>query len=572
MPSYAHKKLIDRIFDIDKTPEDATDYAAWIEAGAHLALLKEDAGEEELVVFASGLFTFVHAAVVHCDKLTPIDQKDLLQWSGGPHTSIASYVCGDGSDCIWIERDIRTSGAKTLESARQLVFLRDFIGWTGNDGVYFEIQQEYAHLTRIHWRPEERAYCRFNDNGDIDHVVSVTSRNDRSDISLVSFDRRRLDQYLAASDSVLVRMFDFTLLRFRELVDWCQGEEEVIDLDEEFFFRQNVISGHAAYTRGIQIIRPMDAPHVVFSSMQADWFGSGDHKYVEFIAHDWRNKRVTKISTDPKATTNYFNASENSLPFEVSPAFFRPEVLAKYKADSEKYTVGSRRIRCRGAWSLEHYDVNEAGQVHAYIYKLRDLPYSEQLYWASFNEAPKSGISERAFVNDIKGQFYQFPDPLEMVLLIVRRWIKEDVPWWKLRDVTLLNQVNSPLTASRDEWAEAFMDLSKLVVEGFDVQAIRAVLSKAQIAFQKEHRSLALIELLLTGRSEDTGPQRLEGLRTVQSIRSKVKGHSAGSEAGELVRTALSEHETFAGHFNHVCEVVADELGRIEAAFVESQD
>jgi hypothetical protein len=96
-------------------------------------------------------------------------------------------------------------------------------------------------------------------------------------------------------------------------------------------------------------------------------------KYVELITLDWRNKRVAKVSTDPKATTNYFEAHSNSLPFEVSPAFFRPDVILKYKTDKEKYTVGERDITCRAAWHLKAFDVNEAGQVFAYIRYLRDL-------------------------------------------------------------------------------------------------------------------------------------------------------------------------------------------------------
>ena len=63
--------------------------------------------------------------------------------------------------------------------------------------------------------------------------------------------------------------------------------------------------------------------------MRADWFGREDKGYIEFIACDWRNKRITKISTDPMATTNYFEAEETSLPFELSPAFFRPEVYMR---------------------------------------------------------------------------------------------------------------------------------------------------------------------------------------------------------------------------------------------------
>jgi hypothetical protein len=107
------------------------------------------------------------------------------------------------------------------------------------------------------------------------------------------------------------------------------------------------------------------------------------------------------------------------------------------------------------------------------------------------------------------------------------------------------------------------MDLSKLIVEGFDEKVIRAKLVDAKLPFEKGEKSLVLLERLLTATSPDS--QRLEGLRTVQLIRSKVKGHLAGSEASELAHQALKLHETFTGHFEHVCKMVADELSRIES-------
>jgi hypothetical protein len=67
-------------------------------------------------------------------------------------------------------------------------------------------------------------------------------------------------------------------------------------------------------------------------------------------------------------------------------------------------------------------------------------------------------------------------EPLQRVLSIVRRWHHDKVAWWTLRDEKLLERVNTPLSASRDEWAEAFMDLAKLVVEGFETKPIRAKL------------------------------------------------------------------------------------------------
>src|SRR5699024_5751850 len=94
------------------------------------------------------------------------------------------------------------------------------------------------------------------------------------------------------------------------------------------------------------------------------------------------------------------------------PAFFRAEVLHRFKADPEKYSLEVRSISCRNTWNLKTFDINEAGQVHTYIGYLADLPYEEQLYWQAFNEWPKGSISERAFQTDIIGDFYLKHEPL----------------------------------------------------------------------------------------------------------------------------------------------------------------
>jgi len=157
-----------------------------------------------------------------------------------------------------------------------------------------------------------------------------------------------------------------------------------------------------------------------------------------------------------------------------------------------------------------------------------------------------------------------FVQPLRKVLSIVQRWRDDKVGWWTLRDDKLLERVNTPLTTSRDEWAEAHMDLAKLVIEGFETKAVRARLDAAQVAYDEGDKTIALLEKLLN--KADTGGkiQKLAGLRSVQLLRSKAKGHAGGSEARELAQDALMEHETFANHFQHVCAQVADELETIE--------
>jgi hypothetical protein len=565
LPSYEHKKIIEEIKSLDGLPPGREDFATWIKAGPHLEFLRRNARSNELVIYGSGDYSFVHAAVVANNRLASLSEDDLLHWGGDPYDSIASYVWGAGRDDVWLARQTDSDGSGGLKGVIRLVFGRTFEGWSGSDRTYFEINQEYTHVTGIHWRAEQRAYCRYDANGDLGQVVSITARSDDvKDVLCVSFAWAPLEEYLAATNSSLIRWFDFTLLRRGNFIMWPDGPETVTRESDRFLYRQKVIPGVAAYTTGVQIISPRRPNSAIFSGLRG---GRNDKKYVEFIAQDWRNKRLAKISTDPKATTNYFEAHGNSLPFELSPAFFKPEVILKYKTDKDKYTVGEREITCRAAWHLKGFDVNEAGQVFAYICYLRNLPYAEQVHWHSYNEAPKAGISERAIINDFKGEFTTFKDPLGEVLSIVRSWQDAAVPWWTLRDARLPERVSTPLTTSRDEWADAFMDLSKLVVEGFVITAIRARLEKLEIAYGQKEQSVALLERLINGNDESTAKQPLTGLRTVQHIRTKVKGHAAGREVEALVQEVLAKHESFTKHFKHVCATLALELQTIAGAF-----
>lgn len=565
MHNYNHKKLIEIIVKLNEPPSDPTKFAEWIKAEAHLAFLRENAYSDELVIFSLAT-TFVDSIVVPNSILANVTPSDLANWHFDSHHGIASYVYGGDKDRIWIERGV-TRGFDGQQQGTQPVFRRMFDGLTGPDSSYIEVNQEYTHLAGIHWRPEIRAYCRLDKRGDLEPVVSVTVPEDkRSDTILVSFKWEQLEEYLSVCDAALVRRFDFTLLRYEGLSGWSDEPPQETQESGDFYYRRK-IQDNGAYTSGIQIVRPRRDETEVAAGIKDSWSGTKTKKHVEFTAFDRRHNRLATISTDPDASTNYFTAKDNSLPFELSPAFFRPEVLSKYKTDHDKYTVAEREVSCRGAWHLRGIDVNEAGQVHAYICDLRNLPHEEQLHWLAHNETPKSTISKRAYVNDFEGQFVHFVEPLPQVLSIVRRWHDSKVPWWVLRDERLLERVNTPLTASRDEWAEAFMDLAKLVVEGFETSAIRAKLDKVKISYTKEDRTITLLEKLLNKGVAPSDAKRLAALRSVQNLRSKAKGHAGGGEADELSKNALMQHDTYTNHFKHLCTLVAEELETIQQLF-----
>jgi hypothetical protein len=564
MTTYAHKKIVEAIAALDQVPEDPTAFDKWIRAKRHLDYLQANAKSDELIIYASGPYSFIHTIAVPLSALASEGPDALLNWSVSPFTSIASYVLGGGRDTMWIERGKDQRGSPALDVGVDLIFGRTFEGWSGPDRTYFEVNQEYTHLSGIHWRPERSAYCRFDGNGDLVDVVSITTHEKHDDVNLVTFTWPELEEYLGIAGYALVRMFDFTLLRYGEFGGWSDGPEDLVRISDDFAYRQKV-SGKAAYSRGVQVIRASDA-RVISDNVSAKWSGSSKRQHATFIAQDWRHDKVVEISADPADTTNYFEASKNDLPFELSPAFFRPEVLSKYKTDREKYTVDERDVRCRASWTLRGYDVNDAGQVFAYICYLRNLPYGEQLHWKSFNEAPKAPISERAFVNDFKGEFVAFQHPRAEVLSILQRWHDRGIEWWTLRDEDLVHRANPPISSSKDEWAEAIMDLSKLVVEGFEVKALRRKLDELGETYNDAEKTISLLEKIVAARDRAGGPVTLEGFRTVQHIRSKVKGHSGSSEGKAIAQDALAKHGTYAEHFKYLCTLIVDDLQRITSA------
>ena len=304
-------------------------------------------------------------------------------------------------------------------------------------------------------------------------LFRFSSRDEEVGVALITFRREPLEEYLAASNSVLIQMFDFTLSGQGESTRWPDGPEEVVTMNDRFFYRQKVDPGKAAYTRGVQIIPPGRPKGEIFTSLNANGSGKKESHYVEFVALDRRNNRITKISTDPTATTNYFEAHNNTLPFELSPAFFRPEVLSKYKVrsrqihdrrETQNYTLPG----CMGIAQL--LMSTKQGKFTPIFATSEVFPIRSSRIGRASMRSPKTGISKRALEHDIRGEWTSIVDPLEDIRSIAERWANSDLTGWHLREESLLERVNTPRTSSRDEWAQAFMDLSKLIVEGFQVK------------------------------------------------------------------------------------------------------
>lgn len=324
--------------------------------------------------------------------------------------------------------------------------------------------------------------------------------------------------------------------------------------------------GQGSFVNGAIIIR---SKATVDQLVQA-WKDEEDPKklqYATFKIYDRKNKSNVETSCAPEFLSNYFQ--ESDLPWEVSPAFFRPEVLLRFKADPEKFTLEDRSISCRNAWHLKTFDINEAGQVHSYIVYLADLPYEEQLYWQSFNEWPKGSISERAHQTDILGSWDTIYDPLNSLKNTIRKLDKSPPEWWNTRGEALSDATRYPATDSPKEWADEIMALDQLLVEGFLVNPLKILAQKYGRKFEQNLASIKVMQEVLIGKglSEKDAKEIVDPIQKVHGLRTILKGHATTDKKKKAEVEARTNYGNFRAHFTDMAVNCDRALNKILSAF-----
>jgi len=577
MVSFEHERLLESLANAEQPPLDAPELSRWLRGERHLKLFRDDTSKSELALAVlSPAQTLVNSFVVPSDlpELTE-GPLQLMKWSPNPlHHDASTYAWSwDVSGVHPVHtNDEKQRGTFDLPPAvSPLVFFRSM---EGDDSVSREVAQDFIHSAGIHWQRERSAFSRIDFRGDWEDVISQSTREQSAPADLFSVRRDVLDLHLLALDAVLVRVFDFVLRRpsLPSMFDFSDHAVRQVTDEPDFQYREMVNAGNFGLIRGAQIVRPRLSPQETEQLVkEGRLIDPSESEPVEFIVQDIRNGGTAKVSTDPRTTTNYFETAGNSLPFETSPAYFRPEVLAKYKANSEKYEVFEDHILCRGGWWLKSYSANAAGQIAVYICDLRDIPHEEQIYWKTHNQPPKAGLSARVIQTDFEAKLPQETTPRERLVETVERWRADKVGWWRWRLSGSTNDLAIPRMENRREWSDAVMWLSSGIVEGFVVKDIRRVLREEGVEFDTEWKSIKLLEQSLPARGVLLPAGQLEALREVNECRVKSGAvHAVGREADEFIKGLLEEHNSYRAHFESLCDRVAKELILVEGAMTEA--
>lgn len=534
----------------------AGEEVSWLgEAEKSVQFMKANAAAAEIVIFASAPAVLIVGALVPSANVTPPCGNDLqhqylftdAKWKVQKSWSSGGYR-------VYLEPPFPGNEGKGMAGGEPLVYRRQLSG-VQKGPPPIELSQKLVHCLDVHYIPERKAYCRLDKNGDIEDVIRILTLQmpgALEDREVVTILRKDLDDYMALADMALISKFDFTRFIPRNFGGWNGASR--YHCNEEDLFYHGGVSGNASFVHGAMVVRSKTSVAEQEEAWRKEFDGDGEREYAVYKIFDRKNDRHVETSCSPDHVVSYFEKSD--LPWHISPAFFRPEVLHRFKADPEKYTLEERSITCRGAWHLKSYDINEAGQVHAYIGDLARLPYEEQMYWKTFNEWPKGTISARAHRTDIEGDWHTDYNPLWSLKSKVRMLDERQPEWWSPRGEALIDSVLAPATDSPKEWGDEIMALDQVLIEGFLDKPLRAAATAKGRMLEDGWRSLKLLYEILVGSGLDAADAKrlMEPLKKLHGLRTEIRGHATNEKKEVAIREARTTHGNFRTQFFNLAE------------------
>jgi len=253
--------------------------------------------------------------------------------------------------------------------------------------------------------------------------------------------------------------------------------------------------------------------------------------------------RPIEYSANPDGLANYFGANPQA-PNYVTPVTFRREVLEKYYRAPDEYSIEDGYLRRGSFWGIR-IDNDSPDVVTVMLGDLgRDLPYSDQSYWKSFNVATRGRFSEteirRGFLN-------QFADSSSLDLQFRRLYPDLNVKWkerfgWPLLcepsadDAHLLSQVRLLPVNQQGVFDEQVLGLAKLMVDALNEEALIDAVGPGP----GDEKGISKLERFLGGLQLQTADTIIDSLRNLQDIRSSGTAHWKGRKYERLRAAAAS--------------------------------
>lgn len=419
---------------------------------------------------------------------------------------------------------------------------------------YVELSQDFRVLLNMHDRyasPTEHCFVVDNENGDWEKVAEIKGETIRIKLTI-------LRKYLALRRMNLLLFFDemrFSQQSFQEL-GLTPVMNQIVKDDDYIYNYSSLVNCHAdgnksgGWIMGKCVLRYREKDY------NRDSFDQDDRQYAEFI-YDYDDEGEPMSHSCKKETlSNYFVANGDN-PLEMTPIFFKKEVLDKYYSNPNKYTVSDGAVGCEGSWSL-HIDNDHRNYVIVPLVYLGNLDYSEQLYWKGYNVSPERdmGFSKTAYKRWMEGSFCDptFPD-----LQFKYRFKQFNKKWEKQFGWTLFLPLIDEdehryktlhcLTTENNhsDFDEQILSMTKLVVDSLNQKCLQSEIDDSNTeveSFLKERKVTSSLELkagidkfqaFIFSKGMEC-PDMVDFLRKVQSLRSNSVAHRKSNKRKDLAK------------------------------------
>ena len=417
------------------------------------------------------------------------------------------------------------------EGVEPLVLVREYHGASEST---VELDQQFRLYHNLRYEPSTDSYYKMNADGTQTLAVKVENN------CKVTVRTPLLRQYIAA------RQLDLLLF-----IDSAVWSDEAEDLPNETYKTDRYIGeryyGDSELTARRYFTRYLATKVIPPGPLETCgiWpFEETDANFPEFIIGEDKLGKSVMFTCDPDLLANYFGSNPDA-PHYLTPVHFRKEVLQKYYAKPELYSVEDGYLRCVGLWGLQ-MDNDHEDRVVMFLGDIgRDLPSAERDYWRSFMIAPDAGISETNFRRSFLAQFTA---PSALDLQFRRIYERANQAWftkygWPLfrepkeSDAYMLQQVRLPLNDSENEFEESIKLLAKLMSDAINEKEVQKLLPDRI----EDEKSISKFERLLKAEGYPQVTRDIGYLRRVQELRSKVTAHLKGSDHERILTKNLGE-------------------------------
>ncbi|WP_144034003.1 hypothetical protein SPSIL_050180 [Sporomusa silvacetica DSM 10669] len=413
-----------------------------------------------------------------------------------------------------------------------LVYLRSFHDIRHS---YVEISEEFRLFHNLYYDKKNDKYVLITDSGDEEDAIIVEGKSVKIRLKL-------LKQYLAIRQMHLAIYFEMMTYSEKSLeelgVNAGSKQNRTTNLCYDLIFRdaEELIStkGCKAFSRliGKKLIGGMPREKCGI------WPYEAEGEYVDFIIGvDDNGDNITHTS-DPEVLATYFDSKGGAYHY-LTPVFFSRDVLTKYYANPDKFTVEDGHLWCKGLWGLR-MDNNHEKYIIVYLGDLgNELSIKEQRYWKSFNVPPEGYISE---VNFRRSFLAEWTNPQQSDLVFKSTFEQLFGAWescfgWPLfkslstEDEHNFKALRIPLTNDQAEFDQQVLSLAKVLIDSINEKQIEPFIEK-----DSNTKGISKFEKFLQVQSWTGYEEHIKFLRSLWDLRLGA-GHRKGDPYKRGVHT-----------------------------------